>query len=501
MTYDVVIIGSGPGGGGVAYALKDSSMRVLLLERGDFLPQEPENWQPEAVIGQKRYQASESWLDVDSFKPFRPATYYFVGGNTKMYGAALPRFRERDFEAIEFEEGTSPAWPIRYADLAPPYAQAERLFHVHADVGADPTEPARAEPYPFPALPRESYAAHMTERLRAAGAQPFALPMALDLRENGRCIRCGTCDGFPCKVLAKGDADACLVRPALASSSITLQTRTLARRLLTSPGGKQIIGVEVEHDGQIEMVHAGIVVVACGATNSAALLLRSANAAHPDGLANRSGLVGRNYMAHINSTLLAIDPERANDDVYQKTVAINDYYFGMPGYPYPMGNLQVLGKIQASGYIASARPDLTPAQQADMNRRSADWWVMSEDLPDPNNRVTLGPNGGIRVRRRFKNMRTHLKLVEAATDLFKRAGYGEIIHTLMPVETNSHQCGTLRFGADPATSLLDPYCKAWDVDNLYVVDASFFPSSTAMNPALTIVAQALRVGKKIVESR
>ena len=310
MTYDVIIIGSGPGGGGLAYALKDSGMRVLLLERGDFLPQEAENWQPEAVIGQKRYQASETWLDVDSGKAFRPATYYFVGGNTKMYGAALPRFRERDFEAIEFEEGISPAWPIRYTDLAPFYAQAERLFHVHADVGADPTEPARAEPYPFPALPRESYAAHMTERLRAAGAQPFALPMAIDLRENGRCIRCGTCDGFPCNVLAKGDADACLVRPALTSPAITLQTRTLARRLLTSPDGRQITGVEVERDGQIETLRAGIVVVACGATNSPALLLRSANGAHPDGLANRSGLVGRNYMAHINSTLLAIDLER-----------------------------------------------------------------------------------------------------------------------------------------------------------------------------------------------
>jgi choline dehydrogenase-like flavoprotein len=495
--YDVIIIGSGPGGGGLAYALKDSGMRVLLLERGDFLPQEPENWQPEAVIRQKRYQASETWLDVDSGNPFRPATYYFVGGNTKMYGAALPRFRERDFEAIEFEEGTSPAWPIRYGDLAPYYGHAERLFHVHADAGADPTEPTRGEPYPFPALPRESYAAHMTARLRAAGARPFALPMAIDLRESGRCIRCATCDGFPCQVLAKGDADACLVRPALNSPNITLQTRTLARRLLTSPDGARITGVEVERDGQIETLRAGIVVVACGATNSAALLLRSANGAHPDGLANDSGLVGRNYMAHINSTLLAIDPERNNDDVYQKTVAINDFYFGMPGYPYPMGNLQVLGKIQAGGYIANARPDLTPAQHADLNRRSADWWVMSEDLPDPDNRVTLGPDGGIRVRRRFRNMRTHLKLVEAATELFKRAGYNDIIHTLMPVETNSHQCGTLRFGDDPATSVLDPYCKAWHVDNLYVVDASFFPSSTAMNPALTIVAQALRVGERL----
>jgi choline dehydrogenase-like flavoprotein len=324
--------------------------------------------------------------------------------------------------------------------------------------------------------------------------------MALDLRDGGRCIRCATCDGFPCQRLAKGDADACLVRPALQSPNVHLRTRTFARRLLTDPTGRRVTGVEVERDGHIETLHAGVVVVACGATNSAALLLRSANSAHPDGLANRSGLVGRNYMAHINSTLLAIDPERTNDDVYQKTVAINDFYWGAPDYPYPMGNLQILGKIQAGGYIAAARPDLTPEQQADLNRRSADWWVMSEDLPDPENRVTLGSDGSIRVRRRFKNMRTHHRLVSAATDLFRRAGYTDIIHTLMPVETNSHQCGTIVFGADPATSVLDPYCKAWDVENLYVVDASFFPSSTAMNPALTVVAQALRAGESIVDS-
>jgi len=446
---DILIIGTGAGGGAVAYALRSLGARVLVVERGDFLPNEPQNYSAEAVFLQNRYKTAERWQD-DRGATFAPGVHYFVGGNTKMYGAALPRLRERDFEAMEFEEGTSPAWPIRYADLTPYYAQAEQLFHVHANVGDDPTEPPRAEPYPFPAVPRESYAAHMAEKLRA-----------------------------------------------VQSPNVRLQTRTLARRLLTDPTGRRIVGVEVEHDGRIETLRAGLYVVACGATNSAALLLRSANAAHPDGLANRSGMVGRNYMAHINSTLLAIDPERTNDDVYQKTVAINDFYLGSPDYPFPMGNLQVLGKIQAGGYIAAARPDLSPAQQADMNRRSADWWVMSEDLPDPDNRVTLGANGEIRVRRRFKNMRTHTKLVEAATDLFKRAGYAEIIHTLMPVETNSHQCGTVVFGSDPAASVLDPLCKAWDVDNLYVVDAGFFPSSSAMNPALTVVAQALRVGEGI----
>lgn len=299
-------------------------------------------------------------------------------------------------------------------------------------------------------------------------------------------------------VLAKGDADACCVRPALQHANIQLMTRTLARRLLTEDAGLRVSAVEVESDGIVSLLRAKVFVVACGATNSAALLLRSADDAHPHGLANGSGLVGCNYMAHINSTLLAIDPSRRNDDVFSKTIAINDFYFGSPAYPYPMGNLQVLGKIQAAGYIARSRPNLNPAEHAEMAAHSADWWVMSEDLPDPENRVWIGGDNSIHVRRRFRNMRTHERLVAAATELMRAAGYEEILHALMPVETNSHQCGTLRFGDDPATSVLDPLCKAWELDNLYVVDASFFPSSTAMNPALTIAAQALRVGEHLI---
>jgi len=500
MTYDIIIIGSGAGGGALAYALRNSGLRVLILERGGFLPREAENWQPDAVIRDKRYQADDAWIDADSGQPFRPGTYYFVGGNTKMYGAAFPRFRVRDFEALEHEEGTSPAWPLRYADLEPYYTEAERLMWVHGAQGEDSTEPPRSTPYPFPHIPHEPYAAGQIERLRAQGFHPFSLPMGLDLRPGGRCIRCETCDGFPCKLHAKADAEICLVRPALRVPTVHLQTHTLARRLLTDPTGKRITAVEVEHDGEVSVLRSDQYVLACGATHSPALLLRSASDAHPNGLANASDLVGRNYMAHINSTLIAIDPARRNGDVFTKTIAVNDFYFSSPGYPYPMGNLQILGKIQAGGYIARAHPELTASQQAQMRAHSADWWVMSEDLPDPDNRVTLGPGGQIRVRRRFRNMRTHTQLVAHAEAMLHSAGYSEIIHTLMPVETNSHQCGTLRFGNDPATSVLDPYCRAWDIDNLYVMDASFFPSSTAMNPALTIIAQALRVGEHIMRA-
>lgn len=498
LTYDIIIIGAGAGGGTLAWALKDCGARVLLIERGDFLPQEPENWDEDAVIRQRRYQADETWYDAETGKGFRPGIYYFVGGCTKMYGAAFPRFRREDFKAMEHEEGASPAWPISYDDLEPYYAKAERLYLVHGQGGEDPTEPPRSSPYPFPALPHEPYMADLAERLHGQGFHPFSLPIGVDISDAGKCIRCFTCDGFPCKLLAKGDADACCVRPALESPNVQLMTRTLARRLLTDPSGRRVTGVEVECDGERLTLYAGTVVVSCGATNSAALLLRSANDAHPNGLANSSGQVGRNYMAHINSTLIAIDPRRENGDTFHKTLSVNDFYLPNPRSPYPMGNLQIMGKIQAGGYIAAHRPHLTLEEQKRIARRSADWWIMSEDLPNPDNRVTLGSDGSIRVRRKFKNEAAHHRLARAAEDMLRSVGYSEFIYQFMPIETNSHQCGTIRFGDDPATSALDPCCKAWDMDNLYVVDASFFPSSAAMNPCLTIAAQALRVADHLI---
>lgn len=497
MTHDLIILGSGAGGGTLAYALKDSGMRILIIERGDFLPQEPENWQEDAVIRHRRYQADETWFDADTGRGFRPGVYYFVGGCTKMYGAAFPRFRREDFGALEHEEGISPAWPITYDDLEPHYARAERIYLVHGQGGEDPTEPARSSPYPFPPLPHEPYMADLAARLRGQGYHPFTLPIGVDLRDGGPCIRCFTCDGFPCKLLAKGDADACCVRPALESPNVEIMTRAFARRLLTDARGRRVTAVEVERDGDVLVLSADRFAVACGAINSAALLLRSANDRHPRGLANASGQVGRNYMAHINSTLIAIDPSRENADTFHKTLAVNDFYLPNPRSSHPMGNLQIMGKVQAGGYIAAHRPRLTREEQARMARHSTDWWIMTEDLPDSENRVTLGGDGSIRVRRRFVNESAHHRLARAAEDMLRAVGYREFIYQFMPIETNSHQCGTIRFGDDPATSALDSWCKAWDLDNLWVVDASFFPSSGAMNPCLTIAAQALRVGERI----
>jgi choline dehydrogenase-like flavoprotein len=491
---DIVIIGTGAGGGTLARTLSQSGAKVLLVERGDFLPQEPENWSPDAVFLENRYKAKETWFDA-SGRPFEPGVHYFVGGNTKVYGAALPRLRREDFGAIEHEGGTSPAWPITYEELEPFYARAEAYYAVHGVSGEDPTEPPRSTPFPFPPMPHDAYMVELAEKLRRQGLHPFSLPVGVDLQPGGKCIRCMTCDAFPCKLLAKSDAETCGVRPALESPNVDLLTNAFARRLIADSSGKTVNAVEIEHNGTLSEINAGTIVVACGAVNSAALLLRSGS--DDKGLANASGFVGRNYMVHNNSVLIGIHPTKRNPTVFQKSFAINDFYFRGPDFPYPLGNLQPVGKLQAA-MLAAERPHVPKKLLGAMAARSTDWWVMSEDLPDPENRVLVGGDGSIQIHWNQNNMVAHRKLMAAGKRMLRAAGYPLLLSREMGIATNSHQVGTLRFGDDPGSSVLDPFCKAHDLTNLYVVDASFFPSSSAVNPALTIAALAIRVADHLI---
>jgi choline dehydrogenase-like flavoprotein len=259
---------------------------------------------------------------------------------------------------------------------------------------------------------------------------------------------------------------------------------------------RRVRGIEIERGGATEVVEAGVVVVACGSANSAALLLRSSGPDHPGGLANGAGVIGRNYMVHNNTALMAVDPFHENPTMFQKSIALNDFYSRGPDTPYPLGNVQGLGKLQ-QGMLAASKPLVPPPLLGAAARRSIDLWVMSEDLPDPENRVTVRSDGTIQVRWRPTNNEPHRRLVREAKRMMRRAGYRVTISERMGIATNSHQVGTVRFGTDPATSALDPWCRAHQVENLYVVDGSFFPSSAAVNPALTIAAQALRVGERI----
>jgi choline dehydrogenase-like flavoprotein len=493
---DIAVLGSGMGGGTIAFALRDLGARIIVVERGDFLPRERANWEPAAVFGEHRYRAREIWYDGNSGKPFSPGVHYWVGGNTKVYGACLPRFREEDFGAVEHPEGTSPAWPVSYAEMEPYYAEAERLYGVHGSSGDDPTEPWRSSAYPYPALEHEPAVADFSASLCEQGLRPFLMPMGVDFRDGGRCIRCRTCDGFPCLLGAKNDAEVRAVRPALESGNVRLLTRAYAHRLETSVDGKTVSGAVLVRDGRELRLTARQFIVACGAANSAALLLRSGSAHHPDGLGNSSGLLGRNYMVHTSTFLVAVDPRRRNTVFFQKTLGLNDWYLAGPGVPHPLGNVQMLGKLQGP-MVKGARPWVPSPVLDFMTSRSIDLYLTTEDLPRPENRVVAGADGRVTVYWQPNNLGSHRQLVRRVSHMVRRAGYPLLFTQRMGIETNSHMCGTAVMGEDPHRSVLDPCCRSHDVANLWVVDSSCFPSSTALNPALTIAANALRVAAKV----
>jgi choline dehydrogenase-like flavoprotein len=513
---DVLIIGTGAGGGTLAWALAPTGKKILLLERGDYVPREKENWSTRAVNLEGRYNTKEEWRDSKG-KPLHPHTNYFVGGNTKFYGAALFRLRKEDFGEIRHHSGLSPAWPVSYEEMESYYTKAEQLYHVHGERGADPTEPPASAPYPYPAVSHEPRMQRLSDDFARLGCRPFPVPLGIMLDEKNprtsACIRCSTCDGHPCLIDAKSDAQIVCVDPALLHENVRLVTNAKVTRLHTNASGRTVTRVSVEREGRNEDYSADVVVVACGAINSAALLLRSANEQHPNGLANSSDTVGRHYMGHVNSVLMAIS-KCPNPTVFQKTLAINDFYFGSKEWEYPMGHISFVGKLDGDTLKAGA-PAIAPGFTLElMASHSLDFWLTSEDLPDPDNRVTLDAEGNIVLTYKPNNEEGHRRLIAKLQDLMKRQTkcpiHGNDCHVglfarslyvgqRIPLAGVAHQNGTIRFGRDPKTSALDANCRAHDVDNLYVVDASFFPSSGAVNPKLTIIANALRVGDHLKE--
>ena len=505
--YDVIIIGTGAGGGTLAHRLAPSGKKILVLERGSFLPKEKANWSTDAVFRNGRYQTNETWASPQG-ETIEPGIGYWVGGNTKVYGGALFRLRERDFEAVNLHEGRSPEWPLKYADFESYYDQAETLYQVHGQQGDDPTEPPRSQDYTFPPVSHEPRIAQVDQALKKKGLQPFYLPLSVKLNEKdaflSECIRCNTCDGFPCFIDAKSDADVNCIRPMMGNANVRLVTEAKVTRLHTSASGKEISGVEAEIDGELQMFTGDVVVVACGAVNSAVLLLNSANEQHPNGLANSSDQVGRNFMKHLAAAIVGLSLKE-NHSVFQKTLAVNDYYWGEPGFDYPMGHVQLLGKVN-SRMLAMDVPRIAPTVALRLAaRRTVDWWLTGEDAPDPQNRVTV-KNGKTVVRYEPNNMTAFKRLIRRWTQVIREVDNGKsplplswYFTKILPVGAVAHQVGTCRFGTDPTTSVLDADCKAHDLDNLYVVDGSFFPSSAAVNPSLTIMANAMRVGDHLIE--
>jgi choline dehydrogenase-like flavoprotein len=560
--YDAIVIGTGAGGGTLALHLAQAGKKILILERGSFMPQEKLNWDTSAVFLDNRYHTKESWQDKDG-KPLHPQQAYFVGGQTKVYGAAMFRMRAEDFGVIQHKGGVSPAWPITYADMEPFYTRAEDLFHVHGDLGSapsvpggyvssfDPTEPFHSGKYPYPAFTNEPRMQSIEDDVRKLGIHTFPIPLGLKRNEANplasKCVRCDTCDGYPCLVHAKSDADINCIRQIMHWPNVTLMTNSRVTRLLTNSTGTAVTEVEVVHSGEDKgtaIYRAGFFALCAGAINSAVILLASANDKHPHGLANRSDHVGRNFMYHQADALLAIGPER-NEDSYTKTWGTNDFYFrdSDPAYPFPLGQVQPVGSFHFEMMKGDA-PPLTPGFVLEMMKHHAvPWWLTTEDLPDPNNRVTLhnttplsaesrppgvagahpsgdtghtnesetvteAAPGRIQLSYTPNNVESFNRLKDRWVDVLKRAGHATTsvpLHAYfkkrIPLEGVGHQNGTCRMGTDPATSVLDPHCKAHDLDNLYVVDASCFVSASAVNPSLTIIANAIRVADHLLAER
>lgn len=510
--YDVIIIGSGAGGGTLAHTLAAAGKRILILERGDFLPREMENWDPEAVFIKGRYQSPETWYDADG-TPFQPQVHYYVGGATKLYGAALYRLRPEDFGELHHVDGVSPAWPLTYDDFEPWYTKAEWLYQVHGNDGEDPTEGHRSKPYPWPAVSHEPRLEQLFGDLQAGGFHPFHAPCGILLDEADRaksaCIRCTWCDGYPCLVHAKADAETIAVRPLLDQPNVTLLVNAEVTKLETDAGGHTVTRVIANRGGQQEVYESDIIVLSAGASNSAKLLLASANDEHPNGLANGSDQVGRNYMFHNSKAVVALS-EEPNDTLYQKTLGINDFYLGAKDYDHPIGNIQMVGKSNAEA-MKGEEPHLTKLAPhwslTETARHAVDFWLTTEDLPRAENRVTLDDNNNVHLAYKSTNDEEAARLYHELQHILNHVGMAKhhVLHKnfymnmSIPVAGVAHQAGTVRFGADPATSVLDPDCKAHELDNLYVVDTSFFPSIGAVNPALTAMANAMRVGEHLIQ--
>lgn len=493
--YDVIIVGTGAGGGTLARKLAPTGKKILVLERGEYQEKESSQLEDVDVFTKEQFHALEQWFDRDG-EPFSPQTNYSVGGNTKVYSGALMRLREADFGKVLHKDGVSPAWDLSYQDFEPYYTEAEKLYQVHGRLGDDPTEPPHSEAYPEPEVAHEYHVQAVVASVTKQGFHPAYLPIGLG--NEGRT-----------------DSEDTGITPALKSDGVMLKTGVRAVRLLTNPSGSEIKAIEAKIGEQSYLFFADIFVLSCGAVNSAALLLRSANDAHPNGVANGSDQVGRNFMKQQLSVLVQLTSAPIAGQ-FQRSVSVNDFYWKDDrgdNFLFPMGHIENAGGILQDvifaesppifSFLARILPEFGLRQLA---TRSIAWWLQTEDLPDPENRVRVKGEKTY-LDYKINNFEAHDRLVYRWIDLLKvvEPDYPDLFRNTvhprsdMPLSVVAHQCGTCRFGADPATSVLDLNCRAHEVDNLYVVDSSFFPSSASVSPALTVIANALRVGEHLID--
>jgi choline dehydrogenase-like flavoprotein len=471
-TFDAVVIGSGIGGSTFALALAQRGMTVAVVDRGDFLRPQGRDLTPVHLAYVQRQPN--------------------IGGQTKSFGAAMYRFRESDFRAVEMESGVSPAWPISYDDLEPFYAQAEVLYRVHGSSAHDATEPPRSTPWPHDPIPHQGPVQELVHRLRErAGVEVSYIPRSIDYdpSNGGKCVLCKHCDAYYCPRDAKFDAEIGALRPAVDTGRVSVFTKADALRILTTPDGRKVTGVVIRRDGREISLKAGIVCSSGGVTETPLLLWRSRSAAHPNGLANRSGALGRHWAAHTQSWVFPIAVNVQQDSFHQKTFAINSFYHSTPGVNAPAGVIQAAGNIEPT-HMSRRHKYFVQA----LLHNSFQTFIMVEALPSSSTGFVLSDNGAQVLAEPIRNPQTVKRLRRHARELFRAAGYPVLAPKM---EEKFHSVGTARMGETAETSVIDSHCRAHDVQGLYVVDSSSLPTAGALNTGLTIAAVALRAASSV----
>ncbi|MEO0720973.1 MAG: GMC family oxidoreductase [Pseudomonadota bacterium] len=472
--YDAVIIGSGAGGATLALQLARSGLDVLVVERGTWLRAAED---PEEDYLYRRL-APDDPLEM-------------VGGKTKYYGAALYRYRESDFRETDYETGVSPAWPITYDDLAPYYDEAERLYRVHGSVEGDPSEPPRDMPFPHPPLPHDPAVAKVAEKLQSKGVPTAAIPRGLDYGDGGACTLCPGCDAHHCRLDAKMDAETAALIPALQTGRVQLLLETDCLRVLTDPSGKKATGVELMRGGERLTVNAGTVAVCAGIPGTALILRRSRTDAHPEGLGNATGQLGKRVGAHSTGTLFPMVSFGDLTGRHTKTFAINAWYDGAADWDYPVGVVQIAGQAPFWDMVDGVKRTLV----REIAKHSLLCFHMTEALPDAGTGwVFDGDALGTYTPPRHQ-AGSYDKLRKLAVSAFHKAGY-PVLQARRPMEF-WHETGSAVMGSDPASSVVDPTGQVHGIKGLYVADASVPPTAAAVNTGLTIMALALRTGDSI----
>lgn len=497
---DIVIIGSGIGGATIAAGLAPSMANITILEAGGFLVDRPENRDPRAIFQKGFFRPDELWYTRSTkgtLQAFNPGNYYYVGGNSKFYGAVLTRYRNEDFEEIVHFDGVSPAWPYSYDELEPWYCKAEQLFQVRGSLNEDPTEPYHSHGYAFPPVPDEACIADIRAKLKDHGLHPYSLPLGVDYQKWLKKAKTPW-DAYPNCDDGKMDAQTASLKAALCFENVKLITNAPVFKLETDDSGKNIIAAYYRHQGEAKVIKSKIFILAAGAVRSAALLLASKDDKNPDGLANKSDQVGRNFMNHNASAVIGIRPFWKNTAVYQKTFGINDFYVSGGDNNMPLGNIQLLGRVD-SAVLKGSFAKIPQSLLRLITDHAIDFYAMSEDLPSPDSRVTVD---GDRIFLNWvrSNWTGHQMLVQKLKHILKEIGFPIVLSKPFDRRTPSHQCGTIRIGNDAKSAPLNIWGQAFDHPNLYVSDASILPTSAAVNPALTIAAHALRTANHIIST-